>query len=93
MYGPVVLAGLLGKQNLTKDKIYGPEGPDEKNTIQVVGIAGSASDESVKWVEPVKGEKLKFKTIGQSTNVDLAPLNQVMDQRYTVYFKVNPKSA
>ena len=39
-----------------------------------------------------QGEKLKFKTTCQSTNVDLAPLNQVMDQRYTIYFKVDPKS-
>jgi hypothetical protein len=92
MYGPVVLAGLLGKQNLSKDKIYGPEGPDEKNTIQVANIQGNASGDSVNWVEPVKGEKLKFKTKGQSTNVDLAPLNQVMDQRYAVYFKIDPKS-
>ena len=92
MYGPVVLAGLLGKQNLSKDKIYGPEGPDEKNTIQVASIKGNASGDSVNWVEPVKGEKLKFRTKGQSTNVDLALLNQVVDQRYTVYFKVDPKS-
>jgi hypothetical protein len=93
MYGPVVLAGLLGKQNLTTDKVYGPEGPDEKNTIQVASIKGNASGNSVNWVEEVKGEKLKFKTVGQLAIVDLAPLSQVMDQRYTVYFKLGAKLA
>ena len=93
MYGPVVLAGLLGRQNLTPDKINGPEGPDEKDTIEVASIKGNTTGNSVNWIEPVKGEKLKFKTVGQSANVDLTPLNEVMDERYTVYFKVSPTSA
>ena len=91
--GPVVLAGLLGRKNLTPDKINGPEGPDEKNTIEVASIKGNTTGNSVNWIEPVKGEKLKFKTVGQSANVDLTPLNEVMDERYTVYFKVSPTSA
>jgi hypothetical protein len=90
MYGPVVLAGKLGKQDLTKDEIYGPLGPDEKKAIPVPAI--SAGD-SVNWVEPVKGETLAFKTAGQSTGVDLVPLYKLFDERYTVYWKVNQKTA
>jgi uncharacterized protein len=91
MYGPLVLAGKLGKKDLTKDEIYGPLGPDEKKTIPVPAI--SASGDSVNWVEPVKGDTLTFKTAGQSSSVGLVPLYKVFDERYTVYWKVNQKTA
>jgi hypothetical protein len=41
----------------------------------------------------VKGETLAFKTAGQSTGVDLVPLYKLFDERYTVYWKVNQKTA
>ena len=63
------------------------EGTYASANVSFQFILGSLVD----WAKP--GEELKFKTKGQSTNVDLAPLNQVMDQLYTVYFKVIPKSA
>jgi uncharacterized protein len=89
MYGPLVLAGKLGKQDLTKDDIYGPLGPDEKKTIPVPAIA--ASGDSLNWVEASKGETLTFRTAGQPSSIGLVPLYKLFDERYTVYWKVNPK--
>jgi DUF1680 family protein len=91
MFGPLVLAGKLGTQDLTKGDIYGPLGPDEKKPIAVPAIA--ASGNSLDWVEPVKGQTLAFRTAGQAATVELMPLYQLFDERYTVYWKVGPKTA
>lgn len=51
--------------------------------------AGDAPD----WVEQVKGQTLAFQTAGQKQPIDLAPLYLNYDERYTVYWQVNKKSA
>jgi hypothetical protein len=86
-----VLAGKLGSQGMTKDDIYGPAGPDDKKSIEVSAI--SASGHSMDWVEHESDYALSFKTVGQSRTTTLVPLYQLFDERYTVYWKVNPKSA
>lgn len=91
MYGPLVLAGKLGNAGLTKSDIYGPMGPDAKKSVPVPAIATAGN--SSNWVEPVKGEPLAFRTTGQSTATNMAPLYRLLDERYTVYWKVNAKSA
>jgi DUF1680 family protein len=91
MYGPLVLAGRLGSKGLTHDLIYGPLGPDEARTIPVPVLVGSG--DSPDWVEPVPGQTLAFQTEGQRNRIDLVPFYQLYDERYTVYWKVNPKSA
>jgi hypothetical protein len=40
------------------------------------------------WVEKAD-EPLRFKTAGQRTAMELEPLYRVMDERYTIYWKVN----
>jgi len=72
--------------------IYGPLGPDGKKTIRVPEILASEK-EPTGWVEPVKGERLFFRTAGQTENISLIPLYRVFKERYTVYWKVNPHSA
>jgi len=91
MYGPLVLAGRLGTKGLTQDYIYGPEGPDEARAIPVPSLTGSGDGPD--WVEQVKGQALAFQTAGQKETIDLAPLYQIYDERYTVYWKVNRKNA
>jgi hypothetical protein len=91
MYGPLVLAGRLGSRGLMEDHIYGPLGPDEARAIPVPALTGSG--DTPDWVEQVKGQTLAFQTAGQKENIDLAPLYQNYDERYTVYWKVNKKSA
>lgn len=91
MYGPLVLAGRLGSRGLIEDHIYGPLGPDEARAIPVPALTGSG--DSPDWVEQVKGQTLAFQTAGQKETIDLAPLYQNYDERYTVYWKVNKKTA
>jgi len=92
MYGPLVLAGRFAGRGLTHDLIYGPMGPDQSRPFPVPGIvsAGASAD----WLEPLPGQSLAFRTIGQpATTIDLIPLYQLFDDRYTVYWKVNRKGA
>ena len=91
MYGPLVLAGRLGSRGLLEDHMYGPLGPDEARAIPVPALIGSGDKPD--WVEQVKGQTLAFQTAGQKETIDLAPLYQNYDERYTVYWKVNKKSA
>jgi DUF1680 family protein len=90
MYGPLVLAGKLGTKDLTQADIYGPLGPDEKKPITVSPIV--ASGNSVDWVEPVHGQTLTFRTAGQASAIEMVPLYQLFDERYTAYWRVSPKT-
>ena len=91
MYGPLVLAGRFGSKGLMQDRIYGPLGPDEARAIPVPALSGSG--DAPDWVEQVKGQTLAFQTAGQKEAIDLSPFYQIYDERYTVYWKVNRKSA
>jgi len=85
-YGPLVLAGRLGKEGLTHDLMYGPYHPDPAKGIPVALLAvsnGMAADA----VEPVRGQPLAFRTVGQPDSIRLSPLYQISDERYTVYWK------
>ncbi|MGN6368479.1 MAG: beta-L-arabinofuranosidase domain-containing protein [Phycisphaerae bacterium] len=89
MDGPVVLAGVLGEAGLptleAKDqgdffKVKDPEVP---------GLVVSKG-ELLKHIVPVEGKALTFKTegIGKPGDVELVPFNTIVDQRYTVYWKL-----
>ncbi|MFW6163291.1 MAG: beta-L-arabinofuranosidase domain-containing protein, partial [Planctomycetota bacterium] len=40
------------------------------------------------WVKPVEGQPLKFRTVGQPTDVTFRPFYQVLDEHYGVYFRI-----
>ncbi len=93
MYGPLVLAARLGKEGLTQDDIYGPNAPEmEKETPMAMPEVVVKDIGSIEWVEAVAGEKLKFRTVGQTKTTELIPLYRLMDERYSVYWKVNQKT-
>jgi len=92
MYGPLVLAVQMGREGLTKEKIYGDSGPEERHETIPMPEVSSEGGGQPKWVERVPGDTLRFKTVGQAQAVDLKPLYQIMDERYSVYLKVNRKS-
>jgi len=93
MYGPLVLAGELGTQGLSRDMQYG----DPFNARGGKFLRGDpvpapellANGESIEeWVKPVGGQPLTFRTTGQRQNITLSPLNRLFEQRYGVYFRV-----
>ncbi|MGA2182433.1 MAG: beta-L-arabinofuranosidase domain-containing protein [Bryobacteraceae bacterium] len=89
LYGPLVLAGQLGTEGLSKEDITGPLGPDlEHHPLNVPDFHAPAGD-FTRCVQPAKGNQLAFETTGQNRNVTLAPLNKVFDQRYSIYWRVS----
>ncbi len=93
MYGPLVLAGLLGDEGLTEANTYlhsdtTPGGsPVPTPEIQVTESNPNG------WVEPQHGQPLTFQTAFQSGNTPVAPLYKVHGRHYVVYWKAGASSA
>jgi hypothetical protein len=86
MYGPVVLAALLGTEGLTNGMIYGGSGPDDADR----GMPMPEVTESGVWferVEPTNDYSLRFRSKGRGPIHTLVPLAQIMDHRYSVYLR------
>ncbi len=94
MYGPMVLAGKLGTDGLTKDTLRAP--PTKPRmvpeytlpAVQVPSFKGPA-DDLASWVRPVAGQGLTFRTAGQAQDVTLVPFHAIFDERYAIYWKVD----
>jgi len=87
MYGPLVLAGRLGREGLTKTMFY-PEYATvpHGDAIPVPAIATSSID-PVGWLKAVAGQPLTFQTVGQEKQISLVPLYRLFGERYAVYWK------
>ena len=75
LHGPIVLAGDLGVEGLTPQAIIGPMAPkvDKSAALPALNLAD---------LKPA-GKPLTYRAGAQS----LMPLNQLLDRRYTVYWK------
>ncbi|MGD0221823.1 MAG: DUF4986 domain-containing protein [Terriglobia bacterium] len=87
MYGPLVLAGRLGREGLTKPMFY-PEYATvpHGDAIPVPAIATSSKD-PLGWLKPVADQPLTFQTVGQEKQISLIPLYRLFGERYAVYWK------
>ncbi len=88
LYGPIVLAGEMGRIDPAQVKVFGPMGPAFKPVeVPFPELRGDpAAPES--WLKPVPGRPLTFRTAGQSAEMTLTPLYKIIDQKYTVYWKM-----
>jgi DUF1680 family protein len=88
MYGPLVLAGRLGNEGLTREMIY-PDVPWEvPGKPAAVPDVAADPKEGAAWVEAVPGERLSFRARGQSRPLSLIPLYRLFGERYAVYWKL-----
>jgi DUF1680 family protein len=86
MYGPVVLAALMGTEGLTNSMIYRGSGPDDADR----GMPMPEVTEQGIWferVEPTNAYSLRFHSKGHGPIHTLVPLSQIMDERYSVYLR------
>jgi len=101
MYGPVVLAGELGTQNMDPQQIYS----DDKflhGGFPTVAVPEMSGDRNAleKWIQPVRSasgsqeEPLTFRTLnaGRPGDVTLSPFYRLFNQRYCVYWRFRPAS-
>ncbi len=92
MYGPLVLAAKHAE--VPRERWYGNTGPFERRAPgtpppQMPAATGKV-DDATTWIEPDGNEMLRFRTTGQATQATLVPINQIVHERYDVYWKVTP---
>lgn len=91
MHGPLVLAGLMGRDGLATEMIYGHEGPGHGGKYTPAAMPRIAPPKAGAWVEKTP-EPLRYRTAGQPLPMELKPLYQVLDERYTIYFQLDGKA-
>jgi DUF1680 family protein len=93
LYGPIVLAGRLGREGLkpgadfiVNERTYGDVLNDK---VEVPVLVGDAR-EVVSRIKPATGEPLTFQTkgIGRPHDVSLIPYYRIAHERYNLYWKV-----
>ena len=90
-YGPVVLAGELGKEGLDKINLYTKGQLDLQHTpTPAVPVLMCEPAELLQHVAPVAGRPLTFRTqgIGRPNDVTLSPYYSLHHQRFTVYWNL-----
>ena len=89
MYGPLVLAGQLGREGFTDEMPYSGNQKAYANlptpNVPVLVADGKPVDE---WIKRVPGKSLQFKTVGvgRPNDVSLIPFHEAHHQRFTVYW-------
>ena len=90
MYGPLVMTARFGEE--PREKWYRHFAADEKQeavpTVQLKGKPDAPSS----WLEP-SGDKLTFRTAGQTQAATFVPLSSIVHERYAVYHEVKEKNS
>lgn len=76
LYGPIVLSGALGEGR-------------EPDVLPVIVRSDESADKPVeRWLNPVAGQPLTFKTVavGRPNDLTLVPFFRIHDQRHVVYW-------
>ena len=91
LYGPIVLAGELGREGLLDSDFRGQMMSDKKvepvkSTPAIIDSPGDITSH----IEPIAGQPLHFKTrdLLKPADATLAPLYEIFDQRYAVYWRL-----
>jgi uncharacterized protein len=97
LYGPIVLAGELGRQGMETIDEYAV---DQSNYSKlpppaVPVLVSSNSGKLTAQVIPVEGQPLTFQTkgLGRPKDISLIPLFRTNHQRYSVYWDIVPPAA
>ena len=91
MYGPLVLAGELGTQDLDPKRLYS-EDKFLHGGFPPIAVPELAGDRHAleKWIQPVRDadKPLAFRTVnaGRPNDVILSPFYRLFDQRYCIYW-------
>ena len=88
MYGPLVLAGRLGSENLPRSEIYLGYDPTPAGDPTPVPSLNSNSKDLLARVEPIPGEPARFAVTAGSRQIGLVPFYKLLGERYVVYWKV-----
>ena len=95
LYGPIVLAGTLGTEAMTKEMESGLGWPDVDRMVsrgaamETPSLVVPNADPNL-WIKPVAGKPLTFRTVnvGKPNDVTLIPFYKLFGQRYAVYWNI-----
>jgi uncharacterized protein len=92
-FGPVLLAGELGRENMPKD--FGDKDVNLKTPIVPVPEIASSSANPAVWLRPVQGVIPAFKAhdAGPADGIVFRPLYEVHHERYSVYWRIHQGAA
>jgi len=93
MYGPLVLAGRLGAEGLTKEMFYAEYSTTPRGEQIFAPVIATNSKDPLGWLKPVSGQPLTFQTVGQAKTISLIPLYRLFGERYAVYWKTASTAA
>jgi hypothetical protein len=88
MYGPLVLAGRLGSENLTRSEIYLGYDPTPSGDPAPVPNIKSNSKDPLVWVESIPSRPASFQVSAGSRQISLIPFYKLLGEKYVVYWKV-----
>jgi len=95
MYGPLVLAGSLGTENMTPEMEQGMGRsvyPESRDGAAAAAPAFITDETDLRdWIRPVDGQPLTFRTVGAGVpyDVTLKPFCTVFGERYGVYWNIH----
>jgi DUF1680 family protein len=89
-YGPFVLAARMGRDGLSRDMIDANQGPD-LDRLRALPLPSFETVQDGFWIKKEEGD-LSFRTVGQLSEVQLRPLYQILDERYSVYWQKSGKA-
>ena len=91
LYGPVVLAGGLGSDDIPLSEFWSTD-PTAHRVLAMskVPVFVSPREAILSRIRPVPGETLTFRTVGlgQPDDLQLRPFYQTHFQRYAVYWRL-----
>jgi len=87
-YGPVLLAGELGSDNMPND--FADKDAYLNTAPVTVPAISSSSTDPADWLDPVDGATLTFTShdVGSASGITFRPLYDVHHERYSVYWQL-----
>jgi hypothetical protein len=76
----------MGRDGLSRDMIDAGQGPDMARLPSLPMPQFEAGKEGF-WVKKDGDGDLSFRTVSQAKEMELRPLYQVLDERYSVYWQ------
>ena len=92
-YGPVLLAGELGKDNMPASDVGDKDAFLKIAAVPVPDIVSTSSNPA-DWLAPIPGDRsaFKFNNAGPATGIVLRPLFDLHHQRYCVYWQLRKET-
>lgn len=96
MYGPMVLAGELGRVDVPREMIYTLNNwfayPEEY--LAEAPVMVTAGRDPASWIEPATDRPLTFRTkgAGRPSDVTLVPYHRLWNQKYAIYWRLTDEA-